>query len=88
MLLVIKKGRSTHVISNIVDIGRRAVKVEWWDDEKQEFVEGIDDVLWYFVEGREKGGGVHLSRWELVYVLMTELVNQTPMSNANWIKRP
>lgn len=88
MLLVVNKGRSTHVIGNIVDIGRQAVKVEWWDDEKQEFVESIDDMLWYFVEGRGVGGGIHLSKWEWVYVLMPDLVDQRPMSNARWVKRP
>lgn len=86
--LVVSKGRSTHVITNIDDFGRHAVKVEWWDEEKKKFVEGFDDAVWYFVEGREKGGAIHISKWEWVYVLMPELVNQRPMSNAHWIKRP
>lgn len=97
MILVVNKGRSTHIIE-IVDFGRRIVKTSWWDENEQDHVECLDEVLWYevakrdnpknVIQGKPVGGAVYLSKWDWVYILMPDLVNQRPLSNANWIKRP
>ena len=97
MLLVVSKGRTTHVIE-ITDFGRKAVQTTWCDKDKQDFVEGIDEVLWFepanrtneknIINGRPVSGAVYLSRWEWVYVLEPELIHQRPLSNARWVKRP
>ncbi len=87
MLLVVNKGRSTHCI-DIVDYMVKIAAVDTWDEKKQTHIEDLDEMLVYFVEGRELSGAVRMSHWDWIYVLMPELIIQKPLSNANWIKRP
>ena len=83
--IVVNKGRSTHIIGNVTRWGRKATVVGFFHEND---VEKVDDILWFFTEGRERGFGIHLSQWEWVYILGPELINQRPLSNAHLIKRP
>ena len=80
--LVINKGRSTHVIPNIVHNEIRSVVVGFfYEDDK----EHLDQLLWFFVKDRARGFGVHLGEWDNVYFLHNETI---PGANSNleWVK--
>lgn len=90
MILVVNKGRSTHVITNVTQFEQKAVKVGFFHEDD---VEAIDEAVIFFVGDRTVGGCVHVSQWDWVYILVPDICNDRkfngyPMSNAKWIKRP
>lgn len=85
MLIVINKGRSTHVIPRLIDHETRTVPVAFFHDND---AERVDAELVFYVGGREKPFRIHLSQWDAVYVLANRLVNHSPLSNIVWIKEP
>ena len=83
MLLVINKGRSTHTIK-ITSFEVRNVVVGFFHEND---VEAVDNALVFFPVARpEMGGCVHLSQWDVVYILHDDLCNSKPLSNLQWFK--
>jgi len=85
MLIVINKGRSTHVILHLIDYETKAAPVAFFHDGD---VERVDTELVFYVGNRERPLRIHLGQWDAVYVLANRLVNYRPLSNIVWIKEP
>lgn len=80
MILVLSNQHVTRT-EEITDYGIRSTKVIDLDG-----TEHIDQIFWFTIDGRKEE--VTMSEWNWIYVLMPDLINQRPLSNANWIKRP